>query len=92
MVKYDDGGDDGDEEYAFTGRTFIWREAPLLAASQICKQQEPLCDIFKHIIVIIIVNIIAMVANIFTNMITFINIIAITIWHYLLRPEPQNDF
>ena len=59
MVKYDDG----DEEYAFTGRTFIWREAPLLAASQICKQQEPFCDIFI-IIIIIIITILMMIVNI----------------------------
>ena len=61
MVKYDD---DGDEEYAFTGRTFIWREAPLLAASQICKQQEPLCDIFIIIIIIFIITILMMIVNI----------------------------
>ena len=62
MVKYDDLDYDGDEEYAFTGRTFIWREAPLLAASQICKQQEPLCDIF--IIIIFIITILMMIVNI----------------------------
>ena len=64
MVKYDDLDDDGDEEYAFTGRTFIWREAPLLAASQICKQQEPLCDIFVIIIIIFVITILMMIVNI----------------------------
>ena len=63
MVKYDDLDYDGDEEYAFTGSTFIWREAPLLAASQICKQQEPFCDIFI-IIIIIIITILMMIVNI----------------------------
>ena len=89
QIRWQIWGGEGGQEYL---DAFIWREPPFLATPQICKQQEPLCDIFKHIIVIIIINIIVMVANIFTNMIIFINIMAITIWHYFLRPEPQNDF